>query len=224
MSVEALIVPGSVKIVKLVNNLDGSFYNTVNSFGFVSSSNFGTTSFSLMDTDPLPFAGGSTTNSSVIAFGAANTITVREPVPLNGYSALTYVCVEDPGGLPQLDNSTTSIDIVNGATATIIVEEGELITCTLTNTQVTPSAANVTVSGRVSTEGGRGISNARVTLTDSNGGTRTAITGTFGYYRFDEVESGQTYVISVISKRYQFSPRVISVTDEIAGLDFTAFE
>lgn len=71
---------------------------------------------------------------------------------------------------------------------------------------------------------GHGIRRAQVTLTDSNGTTRTAITGTFGYYRFDDVEVGQTYVVSVRSSRFGFASdtQVLSVNDEISDLTFTA--
>jgi WD40 repeat protein len=87
-----------------------------------------------------------------------------------------------------------------------------------------PTAANVSVGGRVLTANGQGIRNARVTLTDANGATRTAITGSFGYYRFDDVEVGQTYIVSVRSKRFQFSnpTLVITLMDELTDLTFTA--
>lgn len=87
-----------------------------------------------------------------------------------------------------------------------------------------PTAANVSVGGRVLTSQGYGIRNARVTLTNSNGATRTAITSGFGYYRFDEVAVGQTYVVAVRSKRYRFASdtQVLSVNDEITDLIFTA--
>jgi len=84
-----------------------------------------------------------------------------------------------------------------------------------------PSAAGVSVSGRVSTTEGNGLTNAIVTLTGPDGAGRTAITGPFGYFRFDDVAAGENYVIAVRSKRYNFEPRVFSVTDEITGLDFT---
>lgn len=87
-----------------------------------------------------------------------------------------------------------------------------------------PSAANVSVSGRILTSNGHGVSRARVTMTDPDGVTRTAVTGSFGYYRFDEVEVGRTYVVSIGSKRYTFTPRVINVTDELIDLDFVAIE
>jgi len=87
-----------------------------------------------------------------------------------------------------------------------------------------PTAANVSVSGQVLTASGQGIRNARMTLTNSTGTTRTAITSSFGYYSFDEVEVGQTYVVSVRSKRFQFAnnTQVVSVNDEITALTFTA--
>ncbi|MGB7202253.1 MAG: carboxypeptidase regulatory-like domain-containing protein [Pyrinomonadaceae bacterium] len=89
---------------------------------------------------------------------------------------------------------------------------------------LTPTSANVSVSGRVLTAHGQGIRNARVTLTSSTGAPRTAITGSFGYYRFDDVEVGQTYIVSVRSKRFQFSnpTQVITLLDELTDLTFTA--
>jgi hypothetical protein len=88
-----------------------------------------------------------------------------------------------------------------------------------------PTAANVAVSGRVVTADGRGIRNVSVVLT---GGTltspRIAQTGSFGYFTFDEIEVGQTYIVSVSSKRYGFGQpsQSISVLDNVTDLVFTA--
>lgn len=84
-----------------------------------------------------------------------------------------------------------------------------------------PSAAGVSVSGRVFADGA-GLRNAVVILTDSNGVSRTAQTGSFGYFKFEEVEAGETYTVSVMSKRFQFASQIISVTEEITELNFTA--
>ena len=81
-----------------------------------------------------------------------------------------------------------------------------------------PTSANVSVAGRVMV-GGRGLTSATVTLTDSNGNSRTAATS-FGYYRFDEVEVGQTYIVSVRSKRYQFAPQIVNVIEDLSELNF----
>lgn len=85
-----------------------------------------------------------------------------------------------------------------------------------------PTAAAVSVSGRVLAGAGAGLTNAQVLLTDQHGIARTAITSSFGYYRFDDVAAGETYVVSVASKRFQFSPLVVAVADEITGLDLVA--
>jgi hypothetical protein len=85
-----------------------------------------------------------------------------------------------------------------------------------------PTAASVSVSGRVTTSEGRGLRGARVTLTDSNGNIRTAMTTTFGYYRFENVPASETVVIGVSSKRYSFIPQVVSVMEDLTELNFTA--
>lgn len=86
-----------------------------------------------------------------------------------------------------------------------------------------PTAANVTVAGIVS-DGFRGIRNAAVILTDPNGVSRIAKTGTFGYFKFENVEAGQTYVVTIISKRYQFTPQIVAVNDHVTDLTFTPEE
>jgi len=96
------------------------------------------------------------------------------------------------------------------------------------NGQVTvigPTAAGVSLGGRVLTADGRGVQNARIVVT---GGAlsepRYAVTGTFGYYNFEDLPAGQTYVVTINSKRFTFaSPsRVVNVTDNVADIDFIA--
>lgn len=84
-----------------------------------------------------------------------------------------------------------------------------------------PTAALVSVSGRVVSSLGRGVPNALVTATDPNGVVRTARTNSFGYYRLDEIEVGGTYVFSVSLKRYQASARVVSLVEELNEFNFT---
>jgi hypothetical protein len=84
-------------------------------------------------------------------------------------------------------------------------------------------AASVSVGGRVTTASGQGVSNAIVSLTDSGvGGRRTAITNPFGFYRFDNVSSGTSYTIAVISRLYTFTPRTVQVNDNLTDVDFVA--
>jgi hypothetical protein len=85
------------------------------------------------------------------------------------------------------------------------------------------AAAPVSVSGRVTTLDGYGVSNAIVSIADAGGGNaRIAITGGFGYFRFDNVAAGASYDMSVSSKRYTFTPRTVQVNDNVADADFVA--
>lgn len=85
-----------------------------------------------------------------------------------------------------------------------------------------PTAANVSVSGRVLTANGRTVHGAIITLTDQNGNTRNARSSSFGNFRFEEVEAGQVYIIGVRSKTYQFAPQVLTISEDVTGLNLTA--
>ena len=85
-------------------------------------------------------------------------------------------------------------------------------------------AAEADISGRITTADGRAISRVRISLTDGSGNFRFAQTNPFGYYRFPDVATGQTYTISISSKRYSFAEpsRVVFLADELTSLDFVA--
>lgn len=85
-----------------------------------------------------------------------------------------------------------------------------------------PTAADAVVAGQVVDGFGSGISGAAVTLMSRTGEMRIARTSPFGYFRFAEVESGETYVIMTASKRYRFEPRSVTVADNIEDLRITA--
>jgi hypothetical protein len=88
-----------------------------------------------------------------------------------------------------------------------------------------PTAASVTLGGRVSS-GKSGVGNVRIVLTMSGGETRTAISNSFGYYRFDNVAVGETYVLTVYSKRFVFSnpTLVFTLFEAREDVDFIAEE
>ena len=152
----------------------------------------------------------------------------------NGGATPTHALL---GGSPAIDkgsnalavdpfnNSALAIDqrgltrIVDGnadGTATVDIGAYEL--------QIAPTAADVMVSGRVLTTDGRGIKNVLVTMINSNGESRTAISSQFGYFKFDNVAAGGTYIFSVHAKRYTFSqPTLVrSIVEDADDLVFTA--
>lgn len=86
-----------------------------------------------------------------------------------------------------------------------------------------PTAAAANVSGRVTTVEGRGISRARLTITDSQSGVITyASTNQFGYYNFSGLETGHFYILNVQSKSYAFNPNSQSfqLEDNLDGVNF----
>ncbi len=115
------------------------------------------------------------------------------------------------------DPTPASISDAAGQRLAASYEDG---TVTITG----PNTTGVEVSGRVLTPDERGLRNARVTITDQNGVTRTVTTSSFGFYSFEDVEAGQSYFIGVSSRRYRFASRVVNVSDTLADVDFVGQE
>ena len=85
-----------------------------------------------------------------------------------------------------------------------------------------PTAAGVTVSGRVLNSEGRGIANASVSLTAANGEVYSAITNRRGLFTINDIPSGATYVSYVEARRFTFAARVIVTNDSVSDLEFVA--
>jgi hypothetical protein len=110
----------------------------------------------------------------------------------------------------------------------VSIDPGQTVAITgqITSAQQSPitTAATVSISGRVMTMSGRGIMNVRLSLTDSSGEVRTATTTSFGYYRFDDVQAGETYILSATGKHYTFSQplQVLNINEETDAVNFIA--
>jgi phage gp45-like len=74
------------------------------------------------------------------------------------------------------------------------------------------------------TAGGGSIMNARLSLTDSQGTVRTATTDSSGNYRFDDVQAGETYILTATGKRYSFtqSMQILNINEETNQINFIA--
>jgi predicted outer membrane repeat protein len=87
---------------------------------------------------------------------------------------------------------------------------------------VAPTAANVSIGGRLIVGKGVGLTNAVVTLIDAQGNTRSTVSSSFGFYSFDNITVGQNVVLYVSSKRYQFETQSLWVTEDVGDLNFNA--
>ncbi|HEX8637687.1 MAG TPA: carboxypeptidase-like regulatory domain-containing protein, partial [Pyrinomonadaceae bacterium] len=87
---------------------------------------------------------------------------------------------------------------------------------------IAPTAAAVSISGRVTTDSGRGIRNVSITLSDSSGNERIATSTTFGYYHFDDVAAGETVTLTAKAKKFRFNQSTIvrTTNDSISDADF----
>ena len=124
--------------------------------------------------------------------------------------------VVDPAGSP----STGTFGVVSLTTGGVGANDHTFDT----GFAATPLSAEVSVSGRVLTNEGRGVINARVSLMEANGNVRSVFTGRFGAFNFSNIEDGQTVIVSVRSRRFSFSQptQVISLTDNVTDLNFVA--
>jgi hypothetical protein len=132
------------------------------------------------------------------------------------------------GGTSEGGNSTFSVTGIVGqpiaessSGAPYAVRSGFI-----TAAPLVPTAATVTVSGKVTTASGRGIRNVVVVMTDASGTVRRTNTTTFGYFRFTDVMPGGTYIFSARAKRFTFNQatQVRSVAEEISDINFVADE
>lgn len=148
------------------------------------------------------------------------------PAPAGPYleaapaGAATFASVFGTDGANMNGNwSLYGVDDVGGDVATIT---GWKLTFEATDYACAVTAADVEVSGRVlATVDGRGLRGARVVLRDENGNETSVFTGAYGTFRFPEVETGHTYILSVVSRRFQYAPQVLTVNDNVTDLVFS---
>jgi hypothetical protein len=226
LSATAVIFPAQIKIIKCVTTLpsppDGPGSTSTFAFNFLS---VRLGNFVLIDNvtgcSTADAGTASATYTGLTSFGAANATVVQEAAVAN-WTLLSIACVETAGGVPNTVNSTTSLGT---RSANIILEEGEFVTCTFANTQATPTAGPVSVSGQVTDSFGRGIGGARLSIVDAQSGeTFITSSNTFGFYNLNGPTAGRFYIMTVSHRRYTFSDnsRSFSLNEDIAGVDFVA--
>jgi hypothetical protein len=119
-------------------------------------------------------------------------------------------------GLGALGTST-SLTIrefgVNDGSTGSVVTDGQL-------TIGSAASSNATISGRVLSQDGRGVRNAQVMLTNSSGAVVQTSSGPRGTFQFGNLTMGETYTLTVVSRRFAFQPRSVAITDSaMMGID-----
>lgn len=87
-----------------------------------------------------------------------------------------------------------------------------------------PTAATAVVGGSIKTYNGTGIRNVAVTIIFPDGEIRRTYSGSFGFYSFNDIPTGETYAISISAKRYRFasSTLVKHIFDDTRDIKFVA--
>jgi hypothetical protein len=233
MKVDATIFPAIITIIKSVTTLPdvvGGPPGTTSTFafGFTHTVGVPVTPFSLVDdvTGPGggdPLSPNATERFTTLTFGttSAGTVVENDHAPTWTFAGITCTSQSPGTAYPTMNNNV----ITPGTRSVqIFAEEAEQITCTFSNTQFAPTAANAAISGRTVDSFGNGIGGTRVTLTNAaTGESIIALTNPFGYYTM-EAAVGNFYIISVSNKRYTFSDntRTFSLNEELTGVDFVA--
>lgn len=166
--------------------------------------------------------------SVLILIGAAALRPVSGQVATGGIYTLEQ-SVTASGGATVINNGNYTVGSTIGQTIAGQKATGQNLSVHAgfwNPASLAPTAASVTVSGRVTTVSGAGIRNVSIQMTGANGEIRFARTGTFGFFRFDDVTVGEAYTFSAAAKRYQFLEpiQIRSIFDSVDDLNFVGFE
>lgn len=149
-------------------------------------------------------------NTSLPA-GNRELVTIQFDVLITpGVTIITPVGIPGP---PPAENVVGNVD--DTAELPTVFTGGNL-------TILAPTAAGVTIGGQVMSSSGRDLGRVSITLTDIDGNVRTALSNPFGFYSFDDVIVGRTYIISAQAKGYTFMPIAVTVNDRITNLNLIA--
>lgn len=175
----------------------------------------------------------SSTYVAILPSGNVNQPYNQVITPNNG--AFTYVVTSGnlPAGLgvagafvdPKGEFAPEAIVVISGTptqagTSDFAITVSNGMNSNVTNYRINISSlGTVPVSGRVFAAGVNGAPHVRVTITGTSG-SRSVLTSSLGYYRFDDVATGQTYTISVSSKQFQYSSLMLIVTDVANDINF----
>lgn len=87
-----------------------------------------------------------------------------------------------------------------------------------------PTAAAVSLGGTVTGPNGEAVANAQVSVQEPGGPERVLRTNNLGQFRFDGLTGGQSVVVTVRSKRFSYSPRLVTLDDNAFDMVFAPNE
>ncbi|HLM59487.1 MAG TPA: lamin tail domain-containing protein, partial [Pyrinomonadaceae bacterium] len=164
------------------------------------------------------------TNFAPVLDNGSATVTANPgTITPGGFAIVTYrVIIANP--IPVGATQISSLGSISGTNFAGSVTDDPSTPAandaTVTPIGFAPTAAWVSISGTVMMPQNLGLTNALVTLTDMQGNSRTFRTGRLGSFRFTNVTAGETYILTVSSKRYTYAPQVITVNEDLTEVNF----
>ena len=147
-------------------------------------------------------------NATIQAGNNQTFFTIQFTVAANAQPGSTSVFFDDTPTVREVSNTQAQPVATTFADGTVTI--------------VGPTAASATVGGRVLSQRSRGVANAQVVMTNSQGERRISRTNGYGYFRITDVAAGETYTVTVKSKLYKFAPKVVNVTQDLDDVNFVA--
>jgi len=129
----------------------------------------------------------------------------------------------DLDGMPDEWETAHDLNPTDPADGPVILPTGYSVLEIYLNGGVFASSGNVTVSGRVFNNKGKGVVHATVTIVNAaNGTSRSVFTGPGGYYFIPDVPTYGVYTVSAGHPHFTFNspPRVLYITEAVGDLDF----
>lgn len=174
-------------------------------------------------------------SGSSVTFNGSLNSTANSSFTIDFYAVQT--CDASGSGEGQIFLGSTNA-VTDGTSNTLIFQEfiaaipfGYRFSATATDSanntsEFSPCAlvptTPVSISGRVLTAQGRGVSRAVVFLTNRTGTIRQARTNPFGYYHFADIPAGENYTFSGKHKIYQLVPQTVFIDVARTDIDLIA--
>jgi subtilisin-like proprotein convertase family protein len=117
---------------------------------------------------------------------------------------------------------------INGVWTLSIRDAANADTGTVTAANLTlivPTAAGASVSGRVVTPDGRGVSRVKVSILNiTTNETLTTLSSSLGYFSFNDLPVGNSYVLTVENSKYLFASntQTFTLNGDLADIEFVA--
>jgi len=167
----------------------------------------------------LRVAGVTAPSSSTLTVSVDGTIvqTITEPAAAeSGYTLRTVDLSAYANGQPRMLSFNYSRPAGTTGSDNFLVDDVTLaMTCGSTMASMT---------GRVVTPNGTALRNAVVSLTNPDGVRMTATTSSFGVFSFGTIPTGQTYILSVSSRRYRFAPQSLAINGNLTNINLVGLE